>query len=122
MKTSEKIKALRIAKGISQEALGEMVGVKKAAINKYEKGRVVNIKRSTLQRLAIALNVKPADLLDDEEFSLVQYGPMSPKAQRLLDIYNGMNSIGQDKLLGYAQDLASSGNYTQYDLTQDPST
>jgi len=66
MKTSDKIKQLRIAKGLSQEALGEMVGVKKAAINKYETGRVVNIKRSTLQKLATALGVSAADLLDDE--------------------------------------------------------
>lgn len=66
MKTSEKIKQLRIANGLSQEALGELVGVKKAAINKYETGRVVNIKRTTLQKLAIALGVSAADLLDDE--------------------------------------------------------
>lgn len=69
MKTSEKIKQLRIEKGLSQEALGELIGVKKAAINKYETGRVVNIKRSTLQKLANALDVRPADLLDDEESS-----------------------------------------------------
>lgn len=67
MKTSEKIRQLRIAKGLSQEALGEIIGVKKAAINKYEKGRVVNIKRSTLHKLADALGVLPADLLDDTD-------------------------------------------------------
>ena len=65
MKTSEKIRQLRIAKGLSQEALGELVGVKKAAINKYETGRVINIKKSMLVRLADALGVLPADLLDD---------------------------------------------------------
>ncbi len=67
MKTSDKIKSLRIAKGLSQESLGDLVGVKKAAINKYETGRVVNIKRTTLQKLAVALGVTPADLLDDSE-------------------------------------------------------
>lgn len=67
MNTSEKIKHLRLSKGLSQETLGEMVGVKKAAINKYETGRVVNIKRTTLQKLADALGVSPADLLDDSE-------------------------------------------------------
>lgn len=67
MNTSEKIKNLRIKKGLSQEALGELVGVKKAAINKYETGRVVNIKKSMLVKLADALGVLPADLLDDVE-------------------------------------------------------
>ena len=52
MKTSEKIRQLRIEKGLSQEALGEIVGVKKAAINKYETGRVINIKKSMLVKLA----------------------------------------------------------------------
>ena len=65
MNTSEKIKALRVQKGLSQEALGELVGLQKAAINKYEKGRVVNIKKSMLAKLADALDVSPADLLDD---------------------------------------------------------
>ncbi len=67
MKTSEKIRQLRIEKGLSQEALGEIVGVKKAAINKYETGRVINIKKSMLVKLAEALGVLPATLLDDVE-------------------------------------------------------
>lgn len=71
MKTADKIRQLRLSKSLSQEALGEMVGVKKAAINKYETGRVVNIKRTTLQKLADALGVSPADLLDDKEESNV---------------------------------------------------
>lgn len=69
MTTAEKIKQLRLQKGLSQEALGAKIGVKKAAINKYETGRVVNIKRTTLKRLADALGVTPADLLDDESSS-----------------------------------------------------
>jgi repressor LexA len=69
MNTSEKIKQLRLSKGLSQEALGEIVGVKKAAINKYETGRVVNIKRTTLQKLADVLGVSAAYLLDDKEIS-----------------------------------------------------
>lgn len=75
MKTAEKIKKLRTSKNLSQEALGELVGVQKAAINKYETGRVRNIKRSTLQRLADALGVAPADLLDDEETNVTPYAP-----------------------------------------------
>lgn len=36
MTTGEKIKMLRVKKGMSQEELGKKVGVQKAAINKYE--------------------------------------------------------------------------------------
>lgn len=57
------IKDARLAKGLTQEELGELVGVQKSAIAKYENGRVVNIKRSTLQGLAKALDLKGSDLI-----------------------------------------------------------
>ena len=66
MNFGEKVKELRRSKGLTQEALGEIIGVKKSAINKYEKGRVVNIKRDNLQKLADALGVRSADLYDDD--------------------------------------------------------
>lgn len=59
------IKNARLEKGLTQEELGNMVGVQKSAIAKYENGRVVNIKRSTLQKLALALNLKGSDLISD---------------------------------------------------------
>ena len=57
------IKDARLAKGMTQEELGNLVGVQKSAIAKYENGRVVNIKRSTLQRLAKVLDLKGSDLI-----------------------------------------------------------
>lgn len=65
MKTSEKIKLLRKQKGLTQTELGQLIGVQNSAIAKYEKGRVVNLKRDTLEKLAKALDVSPAELLDD---------------------------------------------------------
>ena len=46
MTIGEKIKQARLAKGYTQEELGNLVGVKKAAINKYESGIVQNLKPS----------------------------------------------------------------------------
>lgn len=63
MEVGALIKEARIAKGLTQEELGKLVGVQKSAIAKYENGRVVNIKRSTLQKLATALNLKGSDLI-----------------------------------------------------------
>ena len=113
MTTAEKIKQLRLEKGLSQEALGSLIGVKKAAINKYEKGRVVNIKRTTLKRLADALDVTPADLLDDEPTSSASVNTLTedPAAEHLLAVYHDLNREGQKKLLGYADDLKASGRY-----------
>ena len=66
MKIGEKIKNARKAKGMTQEELGQLVGVQKSAIAKYESGRVVNIKRSTLQKIASALNIRPSELIFEE--------------------------------------------------------
>ena len=63
MTTGEIIRTLRISKGLSQEDLGKMVGVQRAAINKYEKGLVVNLKRSMIDKLATALDVSPTVIL-----------------------------------------------------------
>ena len=97
MNTSEKIRYLRLNKGLSQEELGKMVGLQKAAINKYETGRVVNIKKSMLQKLASALDVQPADLLDDTEETL------TPLDKRILAYVSGINETGVLKLMEYAE-------------------
>ena len=67
MNVGEKIRAARLAKGLTQEELGNILGVQKSAIAKYENGRVVNIKRSTLQKLAKALDLKGSDLIQPIE-------------------------------------------------------
>ena len=63
MEIGRLIKEARLAKGLTQEELGKLVGVQKSAIAKYENGRVVNIKRSTLHGLAKALDLKGSDLI-----------------------------------------------------------
>ena len=62
MEIGKRIKDARILKGLTQEQLGNLVGVQKSAIAKYESGRVVNIKRSTLHKLAEALDLRGSDL------------------------------------------------------------
>lgn len=67
MNVGEKIRQARLAKGMTQEELGEILGVQKSAVAKYENGRVINIKRSTLQKIAEALDIPPFELVYDEE-------------------------------------------------------
>ena len=67
MTIGEKIKQARLAKGYTQEELGNLVGVKKAAINKYESGIVQNLKRSMIAKLADALDIDPVSLIGIED-------------------------------------------------------
>ena len=66
MEIGQKIKKARLERGLTQQELGAIVGVQKSAIAKYESGRVVNIKRSTLQKIAKALNIRPSELIFNE--------------------------------------------------------
>ena len=61
----DKIRNARINNGMTQEELGKALGVQKSAIAKYEKGRVVNIKRTTLKNLSDILGIAPSELIFD---------------------------------------------------------
>ena len=67
MNMGERIKELRISKGYTQEELGKRLGLKKAAIQKYENGDVENIKRSKIKLLADVLDVTPSYIMGWEE-------------------------------------------------------
>lgn len=71
MNMGERIKQLRKEKGLTQEELGKYIGVKKAAIMKYEKGYVKNMKRSSIETLSNLFGVTPSYLMcldnDDTE-------------------------------------------------------
>ena len=67
MSIGAKIRAARIAKNMTQEELGEILGVQRSAVAKYENGRVVNIKRSTLKKISDVLDIPPFELIYNEE-------------------------------------------------------
>lgn len=67
MTMGEYIEQLRKANRLTQKELGELVGVNTAAVSKWEKGRVVNIKRETIEKLAKVFDVPPSKLMCFEE-------------------------------------------------------
>ena len=64
MIVGEYIKQLRIASGLTQEELGKLLGVKRAAVNKWESGMVQNLKRTTIQKLADIFQVNPVSFIN----------------------------------------------------------
>lgn len=55
LSTGEKIKKLRIEKGMTQEELGEKVGIQKSGVAKHENGKIQSIPKETLVSFASAL-------------------------------------------------------------------
>lgn len=84
MNIGEKIKKARLEKGYTQEELGNLIGVQKSAVAKYEKGRVVNIKRSVLSKISKVLEIPPVELVSDIEEKPVE------TANKLADWYLGL--------------------------------
>ena len=89
MTTGEKIKQLRKQLGMTQEELGNLIGVQKAAINKYETGVVSNLKQETIASLAHALHVSPIELLSPED----QPSDPVPANDNVRLLINGANKM-----------------------------
>lgn len=89
MNIGEKIKAARLAKGMTQEELGKILGVQKSAIAKYENGRIVNIKRSTLKKISDVLGIRPSELI----YEKIEQNPVGT-AERHIEILMDEDFVG----------------------------
>jgi transcriptional regulator with XRE-family HTH domain len=62
----DRIRQLRIARGLTQTALGEQVGVTKSAVSQWEDGSTANVKLQVFMRLCAALRTDPHYLIYGE--------------------------------------------------------
>lgn len=69
MGMGERIKELRISKDMTQEELGNLVGVQRAAVQKWESGSTKNLKRSVIEKLSNIFGVNPSCLMGMEELN-----------------------------------------------------
>ena len=70
MNIGDYIKKLRTEKGYSQEELGALLGVQRAAVQKWECGTVKNLKRETIKKLSEIFSVDPSSFIDNDYMSL----------------------------------------------------
>jgi len=83
----KRIRDLRIAAELTQEELGEKVGLQKSAIAKYENGKSENMKRSVIKKMADVLGVSPSYLMGLEDETHGYY--LNPEAAEIAnEIYN----------------------------------
>ena len=115
MEIGSRIKALREARGLTLEQVGDFVGVNKATIQWYEIGNI-DIKRNVAIKLAECLGTSPSYIMgwtDDPLAGVTSAAPaaLSPQLQALADALDQLNEEGQEKLLDYAADLVAGGRY-----------
>lgn len=64
--TGQRIRQKRLELNLTMEELGHKLGVQKSAVNKWEKGETVNIKRECLAKMAELFDVSPVWLMGFE--------------------------------------------------------
>ena len=69
---NNKLRELRLEKGLSQEKLAEISGVSRPTISMIETNTLDNIESKTMLRLAIALNCDIGDIFFKEKVVLTQ--------------------------------------------------
>lgn len=118
----QRINQKRLEMGLTMEELGKMVGVGASAVNKWEKGNVENLKRSTIQKLADIFHCSPVwlmgyvdkDLTEEERLrNQIMFEVLDPDIGELglIDDFRGLNEEGQRRVKEYMTDIMSMEKY-----------
>lgn len=92
---------------MSQEKLGDIIGVTFQQIQKYEKG-VNRVSASTLMNISDAMEVKTEALLPRTKAGSSEIGPLDdPDAQVMVQLYSRLNAEGRRMLTKVARSLAA---------------
>lgn len=130
MNIGERIKDIRLKKGITQKALAKKLGIATNSLSRYEIGeRIPSL--NMIEKIAIALDIDPLELVygDTEKltaFKEFQHTVVVNAAklkktilQNALDDtiekYNRLNAKGRDKANDYITDLTKIDEYTTSD-------
>lgn len=84
MHTGEKLRAQRIRKGMTLQQVGDLVGVGKSTVRKWETGIIRNMGRDKILALALALDLQPSELLQEDSIEIDSIETEKP-ASSLID-------------------------------------
>ncbi|EOU1803637.1 helix-turn-helix transcriptional regulator [Clostridium perfringens] len=99
--------------GLTYEQLGELVGVGKSTVRKWETGMIENMRRDNIIALSKALNISPA-LLMGWDFSKTEINTSnnySEEEQQHIEDLRKLNNIGKNKVINYTKDLIEMPKY-----------
>lgn len=119
---SDRIKRLRLERGLTQEELGAVLGVGKATVQKYESGQIQNLKAAHIRKLCYLFKKRPHYFIFDD----ADVTPSDVDVQKLLDGIGflfgeatltafkrslDLNEAGKARLLEYIADLSEIEKY-----------
>lgn len=104
-----RIKERRKELNLTQEQVGNIIGVAKSTIQRYENGLIADLKMPVIQAIATALKINPNWLILKSD---IKEDYIDTQIQLLNSNYNKLSNIGKEKLIDYSNDLLASENYT----------
>lgn len=105
---AERIRQRRIELGYTQEELANLLGLQKSAIAKYENGRVENIKRTVILKMAEVLECSPSYLMGWEETKVKSdMEKLSPREHSHILTYRSLTDPGKDRVDTYTDKVKS---------------
>lgn len=122
MTIGERLKRLRIEKGLTQEEVGKILGVTKGAVQKYETGQITNFRSDTIKKFSMLYGIAPVYFIFEdveEDYSstnsenlrnmiILHFGERFVK---FLDVLDTLNEDGRVKVIEYANDLNAIEKY-----------
>ena len=105
MDMSKRIKELRLEKGLTLEQVGNIVGVGKSTVHKWETGMIANMKRDKIASLSKALGVSPSYLLGYTDERTLQ---PTKEENELIKLINQLNE----------EEIAELSNFVDYIISK----
>ena len=112
MTIGEKIRFIRLEKGMTQKQVAEKCGMADSAIRKYESGTQTP-KIETLRRIATALDVAWVELTGEQTFEYIVGKKAFADLKKNVDSFNAILSLLRD-LYGDVEDKETSGGSNYY--------
>lgn len=119
MTIGRKIKQLRKERRLTQSELGDLLGVKKAAVQKYESGQVQNLKQAVIKKLCEVFDKTPSYFLFDDfdselekelksevEFIEIVTRKYGEEVYHILEAVVDLNEHSKKKVIEYVNDIA----------------
>lgn len=110
---NSKIKNRRLELGLTLEEVGDICGVGKSTVRKWENGMINDIGRSKIVLLAKALQVSPMFILDND----VETRTLDKSELKLLGKYNKLNGTGKQEAINRVTELTYIPQYTELNIT-----
>ena len=111
MSFATRLRERREALGLKQSDLGRLLGITASAIGNYETV-VSSPKADILYRVFDVLKCD-ANFLFQDEMSEPPNVSLTPTERQYIDSFRQLNDEGQEKVIGYVNDLINTGTYTK---------